>query len=74
MDKRTANGEGKENKEINHTLFLEVTPQHKRLIAPVYFRQNIDGYCSFLTEENTVNEADKMVLGQVPALVVHDIC
>ena len=56
---------GKENKEINHTLFLEVTPQHKRLIAPIYFRQNIYGYCSFLTKENTVNEADKMVLGQV---------
>ena len=56
---------GKENKEINHTLFLEVTPQHKRLIAPIYFRQNIYGYCSFLTEEHTVNEADKMVLGQV---------
>ena len=56
---------GKDNKEINHTLFLEVTPQHKRLIAPIYFRQNIYGYCSFLTKENTVNEADKMVLGQV---------
>ena len=56
---------GNENKEINHTLFLEISPQHKRLIAPVYFRQNIYGYCSFLTEENTVNEADKMVLGQV---------
>ena len=50
---------GKDNKEINHTLFLEVTPQHKRLIAPIYFRQNIYGYCSFLTKENTVNEADK---------------
>ncbi len=56
---------GNEKKEINQTLFIEVTPAHTRLVAPVYFRQNIYGYCSFLIEESAVNEAEKMVLGQV---------
>ena len=51
-------------KEMNQTIILDIAPGYKRVISPIYFRQNIYGYCSFLTETNTVSEADKMVLGQ----------
>jgi sugar diacid utilization regulator len=51
-------------KEINQTLFIEISPKHKRLITPIYFRQKIHGYCSFIMDQDTVTEADKMVLGQ----------
>lgn len=53
------------NKEIRETLFLEIAPGHKRVISPIYFRQNVYGYCSFLIGKNPVSEADKMVIGQV---------
>jgi sugar diacid utilization regulator len=51
-------------KEISQTMFIEITPEHKRLITPIYFRQKIHGYCSFIMEKDAVTEADKMVLGQ----------
>jgi PucR family transcriptional regulator, purine catabolism regulatory protein len=51
-------------KEMNQTNILDIAPGYKRVISPIYFRQNIQGYCSFLTEANTVSEADKMILGQ----------
>lgn len=51
-------------REINHTVFIEISPEHKRLTTPIYFRQKIYGYCSFLTEKNSFAEADKMILGQ----------
>jgi sugar diacid utilization regulator len=51
-------------KEINQTLFIEISPEHKRLITPIYFRQKIHGYCSLLAEEDAITEADKMILGQ----------
>ena len=51
-------------KEMNQTIILDIAPGYKRVISPIYFRQNIQGYCSFLTEANTVSEADEMILGQ----------
>jgi sugar diacid utilization regulator len=51
-------------KEINQTLFIEISPEHSRLITPIYFRQKIHGYCSFLIEKDKITEADKMILGQ----------
>ena len=66
MDRRTSN-ERKEMKrrKLDQISLLDISPGHKRVIAPIYFRQKIHGYCSYLTEESTVSEADKMVLGQV---------
>ena len=55
---------GKEKQEINQIQLLELSPGHKRVITPIYFRQKVHGYCSFFTEEDTVSEVDKMVLGQ----------
>ncbi|WP_338448715.1 XylR N-terminal domain-containing protein [Niallia oryzisoli] len=50
--------------EIFETMLLELSPGHKRVITPIFFRKKIYGYCSFLTKENNVSEVDKMVLGQ----------
>ena len=50
-------------KEMNQTIILDIAPGYKRVISPIYSRQSIDGYCSFLTETN-VSEADEMILGQ----------
>ncbi|WP_338448707.1 XylR N-terminal domain-containing protein [Niallia oryzisoli] len=56
---------GKKNKhEIHETVLLELSPGHKRVITPIYFRKRIYGYCSIFTEKNKVTEVDKMVLGQ----------
>lgn len=55
----------KKNKDkIHETIFLELSPGHKRVITPIYFRKKIHGYCSLFTQENEVTEVDKMVLGQ----------
>ncbi|WP_394236386.1 XylR N-terminal domain-containing protein [Niallia oryzisoli] len=50
--------------EILETMLLELSPGHKRVITPIYFRKKIHGYCSIFTQENEVTEVDKMVLGQ----------
>jgi PucR family transcriptional regulator, purine catabolism regulatory protein len=57
------NKKGRKN-EINQTVFIEISPEHKRLITPIYFRQKIHGYCSLLAEKDAITEADKMILGQ----------
>jgi len=51
-------------KEIYNTVYLEINPQHKRLITPIYVRQKIFGYCSLLYGEGTIKDVDKMVLEQ----------
>jgi len=58
------NKKGKKKQEIHETILLELSPGHKRVITPIYFRKKIHGYCSFITEKNQVTEVDKMVLGQ----------
>lgn len=55
---------GKNKHEIHETVLLELSPGHKRVITPIYFRKRIYGYCSIFTEKNKVTEVDKMVLGQ----------
>jgi len=55
---------GKKKHEIHDTTLLELSPGHKRIITPIYFRKKIHGYCSFFTHEHKVTEVDKMVLGQ----------
>ncbi|WP_071394117.1 XylR N-terminal domain-containing protein [Bacillus tuaregi] len=55
---------GKEKQEIQATILLELSPEHRRVITPIYFRKKIHGYCSFFTQEDQVAEVDKMVLGQ----------
>ena len=56
--------ENRKWKEIRNTVYLEINPQHKRLITPIYVRQKIFGYCSLLYGEETIREVDKMVLEQ----------
>lgn len=51
-------------KEIRNTVYLEISPQHKRLITPIYVRQRIFGYCSMIFNEREIKEVDKMVLEQ----------
>ncbi|MBB6445256.1 XylR N-terminal domain-containing protein [Bacillus benzoevorans] len=51
-------------KEIRNTVCLEISPQQKRLITPIYVRQKIFGYCSLLFSEESIKEVDKMVLEQ----------
>ncbi|MCQ6280815.1 XylR N-terminal domain-containing protein [Bacillus sp. EB600] len=51
-------------KEIKQTLLLDISESHKRVITPIYLGQNVYGYCSFLYNETTLKEVDKMVLEQ----------
>ena len=55
-------GQGKQ--EISQTQLVDIAPGHRRIITPIYFRQKIHGYCSFITDKDTVSEVDKMLLGQ----------
>lgn len=55
-----------DNREgISKTSLIYISPEQKRLITPIYFQQKIHGYCSFLYEEPTIKEVDRMVLEQV---------
>ncbi len=55
---------GQEKQEIHQTGLLDIAPGHRRIITPIYFRQKIHGYCSFITDKDTVSEVEKMLLGQ----------
>lgn len=55
---------GQERQEISQTQLVDIAPGHRRIITPIYFRQKIHGYCSLITDKDTVSEVDKMVLGQ----------
>lgn len=56
--------ENKKWKEIRNTICLDVSPQQKRLITPIYVRQKIFGYCSLLFTKESIEDVDKMVLEQ----------
>jgi sugar diacid utilization regulator len=51
-------------KEIKQTLLLTISETHKRVITPIYMGKNINGYCSFLYNDSTLKEVDKMVIEQ----------
>lgn len=51
-----------ESTKDKQSLYLELSSNHKRLYTPIYIQQNIFGYCSFLYNERTVKEVEKMVL------------
>ena len=65
MDIEQQMKKGKENKEINQTLFLILHLDTSELFHLFIFAKVSMGIVHFLTEENTVSEADKMILGQV---------
>ncbi|WP_047151919.1 V4R domain-containing protein [Aneurinibacillus tyrosinisolvens] len=61
----------KQHRAINHstsishmekTILLELSSTHRRIISPIYLRQKIVGYCSFLYKQESLQEVDKMVL------------
>jgi sugar diacid utilization regulator len=56
--------ESRKWKEIRNTVCLEISPQQKRLMTPIYVRQKIFGYCSLKYSEETIRDVDTMVLEQ----------
>lgn len=49
-------------KYSKQTLFLNCSPEHKRMITPIYLHRKIVGYCSFLYRETVPQEVDKLIL------------
>ncbi|MBE3569179.1 MAG: XylR N-terminal domain-containing protein [Bacillales bacterium] len=49
-------------KYSKQTLFLNCSPDHKRLLTPIYLNRKIVGYCSFLYRETMPQEVDKLIL------------
>jgi purine catabolism regulator len=48
--------------EIKKTTLLRINARHKRMITPIYLRQRIIAYCSFLYKDSSMQEVDKMIL------------
>lgn len=49
---------------LTQTSFLVVSENHHRAITPIYLRQKIIGYCSFLYQDSYPREVDKLILEQ----------
>jgi PucR family transcriptional regulator, purine catabolism regulatory protein len=54
----------KNRADVKQTMLIEVSPDHRRAITPIYLRQNVYGYCSFIYHDALIKEVDKMVLEQ----------
>lgn len=55
---------GQNEQRLDKTTLLNISPNHRRAITPIYLRQRIVGYCSFLYTDLSLQEVDKMILGR----------
>lgn len=55
---------GSERKDIKDTMLLDIAPDHKRLITPIYFRKRVYGYCSLISTDKNYSDVDSMMLEQ----------
>jgi len=48
--------------EIKKTTLLKINGSHRRIVTPIYLRQKIIAYCSFLYDDSSMQEVDKMIV------------